>query len=115
MARDVAESARFFATLGFTLEFLDDPAAPRYAGLRRGAVELHLQWGDPTQWEHRGDRPAYRFPTADVDALFAEFEGAGLAPGSGPYRTPAGTPWGTREFHVRDPGGNVLQFHQPLG
>ena len=26
------------------------------------------------------------------------------------WAVPANTPWGTREFHVRDPGGNVLLF-----
>ncbi|HEY0779819.1 MAG TPA: VOC family protein [Gemmatirosa sp.] len=121
MARDVAASVAFYARLGFRAMFVDAPAAPRYAGVRRDAVELHLQWADPGQWAHAGDRPAYRFVTSDVDALHAEFLAAdGLAehahgPASGgPYRAPADTPWGTREFHVRDPGGNVLQFYRPL-
>jgi catechol 2,3-dioxygenase-like lactoylglutathione lyase family enzyme len=116
MARDVTVSLAFFARLGFGTAFLDDPAAPRYAATRRGSVELHLQWADPGQWAHSGDRPAYRFPTPDVDALYAEFVGAGAfasEPGAGPYAAPTNTPWGTREFHVRDPGGNVLQFYGP--
>lgn len=116
-ARDVADSARFYSQLGFTTTFMDDPAAPRYAGVVRGPVELHLQWGDPSQWEHAGDRPAIRFVVPDVDALFAEFQAAGVfTPSSsgGPWAKPGNTPWGTREFHLRDPGGNVLQFYQPL-
>lgn len=121
MAREVADSLAFYARLGFEPDFADDPVAPRYAGIRRGPVELHLQWADPGQWAHPGDRPAYRFLTADVDGLHAEFLAAGgvgpAAPGSdaqrGPYAAPADTPWGTREFHVRDPGGNVLQFYRP--
>lgn len=116
MARDVDDSIGFYARLGFIPAFRDDPAAPRYAVIRKGDVELHLQWADPSQWAHAGDRPACRFLVSDIDMLHAEF----LAPGAlmsanneGPWAVPADTPWGTREFHVRDPGGNVLQFYQP--
>ena len=114
MARDVAASLAFYGRLGFAEAFRDQPAAPRYAGVRRGPVELHLQWADPSQWAHPGDRPAYRFLTPDVDALYAEAVAAGVVtpgPAGGPYGAPADTPWGTREFHLRDPGGNVLQFY----
>ncbi|MBY0395832.1 MAG: VOC family protein [Thermoleophilia bacterium] len=117
MARDVADSLRFYARLGFGEVFRDAPAAPRYAAIRRGPVVLHLQWGDAGQWAHAGDRPAYRFLTDDVDALHAEFAAAGATnPGAagGPWAAPADTPWGTREFHLRDPGGNVLQFYRSL-
>ena len=113
MARDVTASVAFYSQLGFAVAFQDDAATPHYAGIRRGPVELHLQWAGPDQWAHSGDRPAYRFPTPDVDGLFAELVEAGVFSsrlGSGPYAEPANTPWGTREFHVRDPGGNVLQF-----
>lgn len=116
MAHDVAGSLAFYARLGFDVDFRDDPVAPRYAGVSRGPVELHLQWADPSQWAHPGDRPAYRFVSPDVDALHAEFVAAGAvtpASSGGPYAEPAETPWGTREFHLRDPGGNVLQFYGP--
>ena len=117
MARDVAASLQFYGRLGFETAFLDDPAAPRYAAIRRGSVELHLQRADPSQWAHSGDRPAYRFLVSEVDALHSEFLAAGSlrpAASGGPWAVPANTPWGTREFHVRDPGGNVLQFYRPL-
>lgn len=115
MARDVVVSVAFYVRLGFVEAFRDDAAAPRYAVVRRGAVELHLQWADASQWAHEGDRPAYRFTAPDVDALHGEWEAGGaLADGTGgPYAVPADTPWGTREFHLRDPGGNVLQFYGP--
>ncbi len=101
MARDVPTSVDFFARLGFAVMFQDDATAPRYAAVRRGPVELHLQWADANQWAHPGDRPAYRFPTPDVDALYAEMVAAGaISQGSGSrYAAPADTPWGTREFH----------------
>ena len=115
MARDVAASARFFSRLGFAVVFQDAADGPRYAGLRRDAVELHLQWADAGQWDHPGDRPAYRFLVDDVDVLFRELAADGAlaeyASGS-PWAQPGDTPWGTREFHLRDPGGNSLQFYQ---
>jgi lactoylglutathione lyase len=110
-ARDVMESVRFFERLGFTPRFVDDAQAPRYGVIARDAVELHLQWADGAQWVEGLDRPVYRFPVDDVDALHQ----AWAKPAStGPYAQPADTPWGTREFHLRDPAGNGLHFYQPL-
>jgi catechol 2,3-dioxygenase-like lactoylglutathione lyase family enzyme len=110
MVRDVTASIRFFERLGFTLAFEDVPGDPKYAGVRRDAVELHLQWHDAEEWNHPVDRPTYRFVVDDVDALSKEFDAL-----HGLDRTPVGdTAWGTREFHVRDPDGNGLQFHRPL-
>lgn len=118
MAREVMASVRFYQDLGFTLLFQDMPEAPKYAVIRRDNVELHLQWGDPTQWSHTGDRPVYRFIVDDVDRLHREFADNGRVlaePGrGGPWAVPAETPWGTREFHLRDPGDNILQFYRPL-
>jgi catechol 2,3-dioxygenase-like lactoylglutathione lyase family enzyme len=115
-ARDVMESVRFYCDLGFEVLFQDSPQAPKYAAVRRDAVELHLQWADAGQWAHPVDRPAYRFLVGDVDALYREFAGSGrisAQPGQGsPWAAPADTPWGTREFHLRDPGHNSLQFYQ---
>ncbi len=114
MAADVAESAAWYGRLGFVTIFVDDRAAPRYAAVRRASVELHLQWADSSQWEHSGDRPAYRFLCDSADEIYAEFLQNGADVGKdGPWALPANTPWGTREFHVRDPAGNVLQFYQP--
>jgi len=111
MSRDVAASIRFYERLGFRLAFLDDPVAPRYAGVRRDAVELHLQWQGNEQWEGTRDRPTYRFLVADVEGFFAEFQQDGAHFDMTPVRE---TAWGTREFHVRDPDGNGLQFYCPL-
>ncbi|MCJ0824450.1 VOC family protein [Luteimonas sp. 50] len=118
MAKDVAESVQFYRTLGFSLAFADRPEAPRYAGIVRDGVELHIQWADATQWAYPTDRPAYRFRVTDVDAIYQEFLAGGsinATTGQGsPWSSPAETPWGTREFHLRDPGQNSLQFYQPL-
>lgn len=115
-ARDVGQSVRFFEQLGFTLTFLDSTDNARYAALGRDGVEIHLQWTDDSQWAYPTDRPVFRFLTSDVDALFEDFRHAGVIDEArherSPWATPGDTPWGTREFHVRDPAGSSLQFYQ---
>lgn len=118
MARDVSESLGFYRALGFSLAFQDQPTEPRYAGVVRDGIELHIQWADSTQWAYPTDRPAYRFPVTDVDAIYREFLVNGCVTAAtsqgGPWSSPAETPWGTREFHLRDPGQNSLQFYQVM-
>jgi catechol 2,3-dioxygenase-like lactoylglutathione lyase family enzyme len=117
-SNDVMASVAFYRCLGFELSFLDDTSAPRYAVVKRDGVQLHIQWADLDQWAHPVDRPAYRFTVSDVDEIYKEFAaggGIGDARSNGsPWSVPADTPWGTREFHLRDPGQNSLQFYRPL-
>jgi catechol 2,3-dioxygenase-like lactoylglutathione lyase family enzyme len=116
-ARDVAASIRFYRLLGFEIAFSDQPDAPHYVAMQRDGLELHLQWADPGQWVDGLDRPACRFLVDDVDALHAQCVAFGavnaISSDGSPWAAPADTPWGTREFHVRDPGGNSLQFYRP--
>lgn len=116
MSSDIPASIRFYERLGFTLNFQDDPASPKYAGVERDGAELHLQWHDQAQWAHSNDRPTYRFLVREVDALYAELLANDAiteqACASSPWSAPGDTPWGTREFHLRDPDGNGLQFYR---
>jgi catechol 2,3-dioxygenase-like lactoylglutathione lyase family enzyme len=116
-ARDVSESIAYFQRLGFELLFTDEETAPKYAGLVRDGIELHLQWNDAGQWVDGLDRPIHRFLVDDVDGLFAEFTAAGATHDRSarvsPWAMPSDTPWGTREFHLRDPADNGLQFFRP--
>jgi catechol 2,3-dioxygenase-like lactoylglutathione lyase family enzyme len=117
-APDVEKSVQFYERLGFKLVFQDPPTDPKYAVIQRDGVELHIQWAGADQWAYPTDRPAYRFIVSDVDALFKDFADSGcINPQTGrgsPWAAPADTPWGTREFHLRDPGQSSLQFYQPL-
>jgi catechol 2,3-dioxygenase-like lactoylglutathione lyase family enzyme len=104
--RDAAAAAHFYARLGFVEQFRDDPNTPKFVIVSRDAAVLALQWHDFVGIA--GDRPTLRFPVADVGELSNEF-------GALPDRTDVSdTPWGTREFHVRDPDGNGLQFYRDL-
>src|SRR5690606_14984030 len=67
-SRDVGASVQFFRGLGFRVLFQDSPEMPKYAGVARDNVVLHLQWADPGQWAYPVDRPACRFMVRDVDA-----------------------------------------------
>lgn len=116
-ARDVALSAAFYQRLGFRLLFMAPADQVGYAVLARDAVELHLQWADGGQWIAGLDRPVYRFLVEDVDLLFAHWQSTAAfvhvaESEASPYAAPRNTPWGTREFHVRDPGGNGLHFYR---
>lgn len=115
MSGDVAASVGFFSTLGFVPRFQDDADAPRYAAVVRDSVELHLQWHEDAGSGVAGDRPVYRILVDDVDAVYEEFTARGVALAAAhatPWFRPADTAWGTREFHLRDPDRNGLQFYQ---
>ena len=110
MVRDVHASIRFYRRLGFEFVFADSEADPKYVGVRRDDVELHLQRHDAKDFS-TADRPTYRFLVHEVDELSAEF----AAGNSVLERTEVrDTSWGTREFHVRDPDRNGLQFYRSL-
>lgn len=110
-SRELARSIRFYQQLGFALSFGGPPENSHYAAVQRDGVELHLQWQDPKECERIGDRPTYRFVVADVDGIYREFREAGVLE---QITTIMETAWGTREFHVRDPDGNGLQFYRAL-
>ena len=111
MSRDVTRSIHFYELLGFVPLGQDVADAPRYAWMQRDAVELHFQWHDAREWDYPNDRPTYRFVVQDVDGLYAQFR---EQPAVTDVKPVSDTPWGTREFHLRDPDGNGLQFYRSL-
>ena len=106
--RDVAKAVRFYVDrLGFTLAFGVPTNEGNYVGLRRGDVELHMQF----QYPHEMGTIRLRIVVDDPDALYEEYkandvfhEGTRLAD----------TPWGTREFAVYDLDRNALTFYRDL-
>jgi catechol 2,3-dioxygenase-like lactoylglutathione lyase family enzyme len=108
-ARDVAEAIRYYVErLGFRLRFQDDEHDPRYAGLQRDGVELHLQWHDGADF-NKVERLALRFLIDDVDGLFEEYADKGVFHSGTALRD---TSWGTREFAFYDLNGNGLFFYR---
>ena len=109
--RGVAKAVAFYTErLGFRLEFQDSPDTPRYAGVERDGVRLHLQWHDPVDYPGvENQNLGLRFLIEDVDDLFAEYRDKGVFHAGTDLRD---TPWGTREFAFYDPDGNGLFFYR---
>jgi uncharacterized glyoxalase superfamily protein PhnB len=106
----VSDSARaedyYCRVLGFQKMFAWPAEAatpePRYIGVARDGVWLHLQSYKP---ERAGMTDAFLW-VADVDQLHAEL----AARGAIVQLPPTDQTWGTRELGIRDPDGNVLVF-----
>jgi len=119
--RDLGASVRFYVErLGFAFAFgdrmgsplSDGAGAPGYAGVRRGNVELHLQWQDPSEFtKGTVGITVLRILVANVDKLFEEYRATGVVDGRVRIRK---TSWGTREFHLRDLDGHGLTFYCDL-
>jgi uncharacterized glyoxalase superfamily protein PhnB len=112
-ARDVSEAVRFYVErLGFELVFQDSQDRPQYAGIRRGAVELHLQFQFEQDFEAgTAGQAMLRLVVDDPDALFREYEDKGVFHNQTQL---SDTPWGTREFAFWDLNRNGLTFMRDL-
>jgi catechol 2,3-dioxygenase-like lactoylglutathione lyase family enzyme len=108
-ARDLAETRDFYERLGFQAAGWWPTTFGGYAILRRGDLSMHF-------FSFKEIVPGQNYAQCywrvnDVDALYAEFETAGL-PGSGIPRLDAlaNRPWGMREFSIVDPSGNLVRI-----
>lgn len=105
---DLAGSIRFYtAKAGFKLEFQYQDF---YAGIRAGARVFHLKrvdGKDPSiDFVDRGEHFHLYFDTDDAAAAALKQNGVPLV---GDLHD---TPWGTREFAIRDDQGHTLCFGQ---
>jgi len=57
----------------------------------------------------KGALTGVHFHADDLDAAFAKLREAGAEI----VQEPADQPWGTRDFAVRDPSGNLIRIDQP--
>lgn len=110
-AKNVSEAIDFYVNkLGFVCVFQDSADDPKYAGVRRDNIELHLQWHDEKHFEN-AERPALRFVVQDVDKLFEEYKNKDFF---GIDDSPQETSWGTYEFSFFDLNRNGLFFYRDL-
>ena len=112
-ARDVSEAVQFYVErLGFELLFQDTGDRPQYAGIRCGAVELHLQFQFEKDFEAgTAGQAMLRLAVDDPDVLFEEYSDKGLFHEGTQLRD---TSWGTREFAFWDLNHNGLTFMRDL-
>ncbi|WP_292949701.1 glyoxalase/bleomycin resistance/extradiol dioxygenase family protein [Olleya sp. UBA1516] len=104
-------AALFFYTqkLGFEIAFADDSKDPKYVGIKRDHIEIHLIWKDEKEWDYTIDRPMLRIVTQHVDVLYQEYNFKNVFPKETEVIK---SDWGTKEFSFYDLYNNGLTFYQ---
>ncbi|MEM9142008.1 MAG: glyoxalase superfamily protein [Bacteroidota bacterium] len=110
--KDVVEALDFYVNrLGFKIAFADDSKKPKYAGILKDAIEIHLQWHDAAEWETWVNRPMLRIVAENIEELYAQYADKDVFNGHTLLRE---TAWGTKEFAFYDPFENGLTFYRDL-
>ena len=110
--KDIQAALDFYEQkLGFMASYKADDLG--MVILRRGAVEIILQNIDDP---HTASQTSLRIQLSGVNALYEEYQAQAIAPfqqgeGAG-LGTLKATPWGTREFAVRDLAGVCITFYE---
>jgi catechol 2,3-dioxygenase-like lactoylglutathione lyase family enzyme len=109
---DLAGSIRFYTTkLGLTLEFQYEDF---YAGIRAGNQVFHLKLvdeKDPSiEFADRGEHFHLYFETDAAEAAAESVKRNGVRLVKDVHTTP----WGTKEFAIKDDQGHTLYFGQHL-
>jgi catechol 2,3-dioxygenase-like lactoylglutathione lyase family enzyme len=103
---DIERSIEFFRTrLGFDAVYCEPGV---YGIVSRGAVHIHF-WSCTDK--HIAENTSCRVQVEGIDPLYTSCKAAGIVHPNAPL---AGKPWGTREFGVLDPDGNLVTFVEPL-
>ena len=107
---DLSGSIRFYTTkLGLTLEFQYEDF---YAGIRAGTQTFHLKLVDEKDpsiaFVDRGGHFHLYFETDDAVAAAETVKKNGVPLVKGVHETP----WGAREFVIKDDQGHTLYFGQ---
>ena len=104
---DLERSMGYYRRLGFTF---GDPWEGFYAiGLRDG-LELHLKEAPKGEAERRFRREHEHLDAAaGVDGIEVFYEQC-VANGVTILKPLAPTEWGTKDFYIEDPDGNVISF-----
>ena len=104
--RDMAAAIVFYTEkLGFEVRFAVPKSPPPYCVLGRGPVGLHLQL-DP---DREGSQHCTVF-VDDADAWSSACEAAGIEFD----RRVEDSPYGLRDFVIRDPEGNTILLGAPI-
>lgn len=110
--KDVLKALGFYVNkLGFEVAFADHKTDPKYVGIKRGNVEVHLQWHDASEWEGNIDRPMLRFLIVNTEVLFDEYKTKDVFHAQTQLRE---TGWRTKEFAFYDLDKNGLTFYENI-
>ena len=101
---DIGRSVEFFCSkLGFTKLYAEQG---EYGVIERGGVSIHF-WACAEQ--HIAENTSCRVRVEGVDALFALCSSIGIVHPNAPLED---KPWGSREFAILDPDGNLVTFSE---
>lgn len=102
---DLNNSISYYEKLGFAF---GEPWGGFYAIGQRDGLELHLKV-PPNDGEERRRDPEHLAAAAGVDGIEAFYEHC-VANGVTIQKPLTATDWGTKDFYVEDPDGNVISF-----
>jgi catechol 2,3-dioxygenase-like lactoylglutathione lyase family enzyme len=110
--KDIDAAVAFYEQkLGFVVTYKADDLSMII--LQRSGVEIILQNSDDP---HTASQTSFRIQLSGIDTLYDEYKAQSIPPflqvdgaGLGPLRM---TPWGTREFAVRDLAGVCITFYE---
>ena len=104
---DLQRSIAYYQKLGFTF---GEPWDGYYAIGERDGLELHLKEAPKNEKERQYRRESEHLDAAaGVDGIEAFYEQC-VANGATIIKPISNTAWGTKDFYVEDPDGNVVSF-----
>ena len=104
---DLTRSIAYYERLGFAF---GEPWDGFYAIGTRDGLELHLKEAPGSQAERRHRREQEHLDAAAGVAGIETFYAECLAAGVPILKPLAATAWGTEDFYVEDPDGNIIAF-----
>ena len=104
---DLERSIAYYQKIGFRF---GDPWDGFYSIGYLDGLELHLKEPPKTEGERRERRDSEHLDAAaGVDGIEAFYEQC-VASGATIIKPLMATPWGTKDFYIEDPDGNVISF-----
>jgi|GEM_PF-756048 len=110
--KDIKTALAFYEQkLGFTPTYKADDLS--MVIVRRGVAEIILLNNDDPR---TASETSFRIQLTGIDALYSEYQAKSIAPfhqnDAGGLGELGSTPWGTREFAVRDLAGVCITFYE---
>ena len=107
LVADLERSIAYYQRLGFSF---GEPWGGFYAIGYLDGLELHLKVAPKIQAERQYRREKEHLDAAaGVDGIEAFYELC-LANGAKIFKPLEATPWGTKDFYIEDPDGNIICF-----
>jgi catechol 2,3-dioxygenase-like lactoylglutathione lyase family enzyme len=104
---DLERSIAYYQKIGF---IFDEPWEGFYAIGRLDGLEIHLKEAPRNQEERQWRRDNDHLDAAAGVERIETFYEQCVASGVTILKPLAATPWGTKDFYIEDPDGNIVSF-----